>query len=79
LIILQINIEGWIRAKREILEKLTSEHQQTVVMIQETHQENQEQERLKLGGYILADYIPSKHHGIATFVRNLIPFTISCK
>ena len=77
LVILQINIEGWTLAKREVLENLAAGHQATVVMVQETHQTNQD--RLKLAGFILTDFILSAHHGIATFVKNLLPFKTSNK
>ena len=43
-----------------------------VVLVQETHQTDSD--KLKLYGYTLADFIPSAHHGIATFIRNSVPF-----
>ena len=46
-------------------------------MVQETHQTNQD--RLKLTGYMLPDYISSARHGIAAFVKNLLSFTTCSK
>ena len=38
-----------------------------MVLLQETHRTNDD--NLKLPGFLLAGSIPSKHHGMATFVR----------
>jgi len=38
LVILQINVEGWTSAKRELIQKMTREMKVTVVLIQETRQ-----------------------------------------
>ena len=70
--ILQINVEGWTTAKREVLQQLVAEKSCTAVLVQETHQTNSD--KLKLYGYTLADFVPSAHHGIATFIRNTVPF-----
>ena len=70
--ILQLNVEGWSTAKCEILQSLISEKRVNVVLLQETHQLDDSQ--LKLHGFTLADYIPSAHHGIATFVSNALSF-----
>ena len=70
--ILQINVEGWTSAKREVLQKLVSDKSCMVVLVQETHQTNSD--KLKLYGFTLADFIPSAKHGIATFIRNSVPF-----
>ena len=60
-------------AKREILQQLAAEHTANTILVQETHQTTQE--HLKLHGFLLADHIPSKHHGIATFIKNNINFS----
>ena len=73
----EINIEGRILAKREVLENMATKHQATVVMVQETHQTNQD--CLKLTGCRLTVYIFSARHGIAVFVKNLLPFTTCSK
>ncbi|CAG0890276.1 unnamed protein product [Cyprideis torosa] len=77
LIILQLNIEGWTTAKREVLEVVTKRNDCHVVLVQETHQQGPQ--KLLLSGFNLADYIPDNHHGIATFVRNDIPFSLVTK
>jgi len=74
LVILQINVEGWTAAKRELIQKMTREMKVTVVLVQETHQTMTDQ--LKLYGFTLAGHIPSEHHGIATFVRSSILFSL---
>ena len=66
LIVMQLNVKGWTFAKHKILQNLTVERSCLMVLIQETHKTDKIQ--LKLDGYVLADFIPSKHHGIATFV-----------
>ena len=74
LIILQINVEGWTAAKWDLIQKMTREMKVTVVLIQETHQTMTDQ--LKLYGFTLAGHIPREHHGIATFVRSFISFSL---
>jgi len=74
LVILQINVEGWTVAKQELIQKMTCEMKVTVVLIQETHRTMTDQ--LKLFGLTLASHIPREHHGIATFVRSSISFSL---
>ena len=74
LVILQINVEGWTAAQRELVQKMTREMKVTVVLIQEKHQTMTDQ--LKLFGFTLAGHIPREHHGIATFVRSSISFSL---
>ena len=74
--ILQINVEGWTTAKREILQHLCHNYKPDAVLVQETHQIGPD--KLKLHGYTLAAATFSKHHGIATFVRNNIKFEHVC-
>ena len=71
--ILQLNNEGWTTAKREVLQHVAAVHDANVVLIQETHQQTEDQ--LKLYGFTLADRTFSAHHGIATFVKNSFTFT----
>ena len=66
LVILQLNVEGWTAAKRELIQTMTCEMKVTVVLIQETHKTMTDQ--LKLYRFTLAGHIPREHHGIATFV-----------
>ena len=70
---MQINVEGWTFPKREILEHLVEVHKANIVLVQETHQLTQD--KLKLYGFELADFIPSSHHGIATFVKHNLCFS----
>ena len=74
LVILQINVEGWTAANRELIQKMTREMKVTLVLFQEMHQTMNDQ--LKLYGFTLAGHIPKEHHGIDTFVRFSIWFTL---
>jgi len=74
LVILQINLEGWTAAKRELIQKTTREMNVTVLLIQETQQTMTDQ--LKLYGFTLAGHISREHHGIAIFVRSSILFSL---
>jgi len=72
-VILQINVEGWTSAKGEVLQRVSFEEKATLILVQETHQTTPD--RLKLSEYTLVDYIPGKHHGIATFVSKRVMLT----
>ena len=48
-----------------------------MVLIRETYKTYFNQ--LKLDRYVLADFIPSKHHETATFVCKYIPFVVEAK
>jgi len=74
LVLLQLDVEGWTAAKRELIQKMTREMKVTVVLIQEAHQTMTDQ--LKLYGFTLAGHIPREHHGIAAFVRSSISFSL---
>ena len=70
--ILQINIKGWTSSKKEVLQKIATDKNVMVVLVQETHQNNPQ--NLKLSDFVRANHIPHAHHGIVTFVRNSISF-----
>ena len=65
--VLQLNAEGLTNAKLEVIRQLADSNQVAVVLLQETHRTTDD--NLKLSGFVLAGSIPSKHHGMATFVR----------
>ena len=67
LVILQLNVEGLTTAKLDILEQVATKNKATVVLLQETHKENDT--ILKLPGFTLAGHTKSKHHGLATFIK----------
>ena len=65
--VLQLNAEGLTNAKLEVIRQLADSNQVAVVLLQEAHRTTDD--NLKLPGFLLAGSIPSKHHGMATFVR----------
>ena len=71
--IFQINIEGWISSKKEVLRKIATDKNVMAVLVQVTHENNPQ--NLKLSGFVRAKHIPHAHHGIVTFVQNSISFT----
>ena len=74
LAILQINVEGLLTiAKLDVLEQIAIKNKATVVLLQETHKENNA--ALKLPGFTLAGRTKSKHHGLATFIQDGVPWT----
>ena len=73
LAILQINVEGLTIAKLDVLEQIAIKNKATVVLLQETHKENNA--TLKLPGFTLAGHTKSKHHGLATFIQDGMPWT----
>lgn len=68
--ICQLNVEGFSRAKAEILHKIFIEKDIDVMCLQETHIDDEHSKSLKIPGLtcIAAKFHPK--HGIATFVRN---------
>lgn len=72
--ILQLNIEGLTTAKLEVLSQLTKSNNTAVIMLQETHCTGPE--KLKLPGFDLATFTPSSIHGIATFVKTGMDWTL---
>jgi len=73
LAILQLNVEGLTNAKLDVLEQIAIKNKATVVLLQETHKKNDA--ILKLPGYILAGHTKSKHHGLATFIKDDVPWS----
>ena len=63
--ILQLNVEGLTRAKRDLVRHLADEHHANIILLQETHAETEQ--KLEIEGFNLIDFIPSKHHGIASY------------
>ena len=70
---LQLNVEDWTSAKREVLHKIAFDKKATVIFLQETH--HTISSTLQLHGYTLADWIPHRYHGIAAFVLDATSFT----
>lgn len=70
----QLNIEGISRAKCEHLSKILIENKIDVVLLQETHTENDIQlsQRGKIAGYTAIGTNHHKHYGLATYVRSNI-------
>ena len=68
LVILQLNVEDLTLPKLDVLEHLTSTIKANVVLLQETHKENNT--ILKLPDFTLAGHTNSKHYGLATFVKD---------
>ena len=71
--VLQLNADGLTKAKLEVIRQLADSNQVAVVLLQETHRTTVD--NLKLPGFLLAGSIPSKHHGMATFVRTGITWS----
>ena len=75
--ILQLNVDGHTLPKLDVLEHLTSTTKAHVVLLQETHKENNT--ILKLPDFTLAGHTNSKHHGLATFVKDDIKWGLTGK
>ena len=73
LAIIQLNVEGLTTAKLDILEQLVTNNKATIMLLQETHKENNT--ILKLHGYKLAGQTKSRHHSLATFIRDDVPWS----
>ena len=71
--VLQLNAEGLTNAKLAVIRQLADSNQVAVVLLQETHRTTDD--NLKLPGFLLAGSIPSKHHGLSTFVRTGITWS----
>ena len=67
--VLQLNAN----ANFEIIRQLADSNQVAVVLVQETHRTTDD--NLIIAGYVLAGSIPSKHHGMATFVKTGITWS----
>lgn len=72
--IFQLNIEGISKAKCDHLSKILLENEIDVVLLQETHTENDTQFSLrgKIAGYTAIGASHHKHYGLATYVRSSI-------
>ena len=64
--ILQLNVEGFTTAKKQVVEQLAHNNKVIAILLQETHCTNPD--FLAIAGYELCAFTNSKHHGIATFV-----------
>ena len=71
--VFQLHAEGLTNAKLEVIRQLADSNQVDVVLLQETHRTTDD--NLKLPGFLLAGSIPSKHHGMATFVKTGITWS----
>ena len=65
--IFQLNVEGLTQAKRDLIHHLANENNVNVLLLQETHIDSEE--KLLIEGFSTVAFVPSKHHGIATYVR----------
>ena len=70
---MQLNVEGLIKAKCEIIEYLMEKHKATTILLQETH--FLDLSKLKISGCNLAACTNSGIHGTATFVKNSANWT----
>ena len=64
---------GSHQRKLEVIRQLADSNQVDVVLLHETHRATDD--NLKLPGFFLAVSIPSKYHGMATFVRTGITWS----
>ena len=74
---LQLNVEGLTSAKMNIIEQLAVTNKAIVILLQETHQKCDE--KLVLPNYLLAGYIRSQQHGLATFIRQDIDWSLEAQ
>ena len=68
LVVLQRNVEGLTRSKRDIIHHLADVHEVNVLLLQETHATNEE--KLKIEGFETVAFTSSKHYGLATYIRD---------
>ena len=73
--ILQLNVEGLTNAKLSIIEQLTNKV--TAILLQETHCETME--KLTILEFTPAAQILNKQHGLATFVRQDIEWSLEAQ
>ena len=62
--ILQLNVEGFTATKLDIVERLATQHNVTIILLQETH--CQTVGKLVIDNYELAGYTASRRHGLAS-------------
>ena len=72
--ILQLNIEGLIASKMNVLHHLAMQLKALVILLQETH--CTDAEKLILLNYQLAGSSLSRKHGLATFVHERLRYTL---
>ena len=72
--ILQLNIEGLITNKMNVLHHLAMQSEVLVILLQETH--FTDAEKLALPNYQLAGSSLSRKHGLATFVHERLRYTL---
>ena len=71
--ILQLNVEGIIHAKRDVIQQRALENSATVLLLQETHTTSDID--LKIPGFTVVSVIHNKHHGLATYARSDVSFS----
>ena len=64
--ILQLNVEGFTAAKKQVVEQLAHNNKVIAILLQETQCTNPD--FLAIAGYERCAFTTRKHHGIATFV-----------
>ena len=69
--LMQINVEGLTKAKREVIQHLTQKHRAVGILLQETHSTKDEQ--LQIPGFNIIAAIHHSKHGIATYARSDVP------
>ena len=72
--ILQLHIEGLTATKMNVLHHLPVQSEAFVILLQETH--CTDAEKLVLPNYQLAGSSLSRKHGLATFVHELLRYTL---
>ena len=72
--ILQLNVEGLSTSKINIIEQLAYKNKAQVILLQETHCPSTD--RLVIPNYTLAGHIPSRKHGLATFVHERLKWKL---
>ena len=72
--ILQLNVKGLTNSKLTIIEQLAHTNKVTAILLQETHCETTE--KLTIPEFTLASHILNKKHGLATFVRQDIEWSL---
>ena len=64
--ILQLNVEGFTAAKKQVMDQLARNNKVIAILLQEPHCTNPD--FLAIAGFELCAHTTSKHHGLATFV-----------
>ncbi|UYV70771.1 hypothetical protein LAZ67_8000553 [Cordylochernes scorpioides] len=66
--ILQLNVEGFTRAKSEIIEKMMREHKADVIALQETHTPENSKSAIRIPGYVIICSKPHPKFGLAIYI-----------